>query len=308
MIHFNRVTKVFKSDIFSPPFKALDNVEFSIPEGSMVGFLGANGAGKTTSLKIIMDFIRPSHGEVLFDPSLGSSRLEIFKKIGFLPERPYFYPNLTGEEFLFFMGSLSELTKKQCQHGINHWSSRFKIDHALKRELKTYSKGMLQRIGFMATILHRPKLVILDEPISGLDPIGRKELKDVIIEIHKEGTTVFFSTHIVPDVEEVCDRVIFLKSGKLVYDGEVSRLLNSEQHNYQFIFSTMRVEEVNSLKTPIMSSKNLPGGGVQLVVERENKDQLLDEALVNKFNIVKLESVKPSLEEIFYNQREQNGL
>jgi ABC-2 type transport system ATP-binding protein len=299
MLQFNEITKVFKSDLVTRSFKALDNVSFQIPEGSMVGFLGANGAGKTTSLKIIMDFIRPDTGSVKFSDQLGKSNIEVFKNIGFLPERPYFYPNLTGLEFLVFMGTLSEMNKSGVHNAIDKWAERFKIVHALNRPLKTYSKGMLQRIGFLATILHDPQLIILDEPLSGLDPIGRKELKDVIIEVHKEGKTVFFSSHIVPDIEEICDRVIFLKEGKLVYDGLVEKLIRSGQ-NSEYLIKYKNPQKVE-IGSPIISSSNLAEDLMVLKVLESNKQLILRELLDKKLDVIGMELVKPSLEEIFYN-------
>lgn len=302
MLQLNQISKTFKSDLLTQPFTALNNVSFHIPEGSMVGFLGANGAGKTTSLKIIMDFIRPDSGTVKFGNQLGSSKIEVFKNIGFLPERPYFYPNLTGKEFLNFMGILSEMSKSDIEKGITQWSQRFKIDFALSRPLRTYSKGMLQRIGFLATILHDPKMIILDEPLSGLDPIGRKELKDVIVEVHRAGKTVFFSSHIVPDIEEICDRVIFLKEGKLVYDGLVEKLLKSSQEtDFEIKFK----EFPNLLlKTPTKKMEKFPGGLVSVKVSEENQQNLLNELIAAKTEIVALELVKPSLEEIFYKSKQ----
>lgn len=301
MIHFKEITKIFRSELIGQPFTALSNVSFEVPEGSMVGFLGANGAGKTTSLKIIMDFIRPTSGEVVFSSSLGKNRQEIFRNIGFLPERPYFYQNLTGEEFLHFMGSLTDLSRSLVNERVSLWAPRFKIDHALNRELKTYSKGMLQRIGFLATILHEPKIIILDEPLSGLDPIGRKELKDVIIEVHRAGKTVFFSSHIVPDIEEICDRVIFLKNGTLAYDGSVSALMKQAKVQ-DFQVTVLSPGELPS-GIHIKERLELPDDLTRFTISPEYKDAMLSHFISQKRSIVSLEMMKPSLEEIFYHTR-----
>jgi ABC-2 type transport system ATP-binding protein len=301
MISFNEVSKIFKSDILTHPFVALDQVSFDVPDGSMVGFLGANGAGKTTSLKIIMDFIRPTSGDVKFS-NLGSNRQEIFRNIGFLPERPYFYQNLTGVEFLQFMGKLSEVNQADITARIEYWAPRFRIDHALQREIKTYSKGMLQRIGFLATVLHEPKLIILDEPLSGLDPIGRKELKDVIVEVHKSGKTVFFSSHIIPDIEEICDRVIFLKEGKLVYDGSVDALLKTGVEQ-DFLIKIVTSAELAHLPV-VKKVDSFPQGLKVLTVPPANKNSVLAELVGKNIDIVGIEQARLSLEEIFYQVRQ----
>lgn len=298
MLQFDSITKIFKTDLMTQPFIALEDVSFTVPTGSMVGFLGANGAGKTTSMKIIMDFIRADKGEVVFTQALGKNKMEVFKNIGFLPERPYFYPNLTGHEFLDYMGSLSELSRKEIETSKRKWAERFKIDHALFRPLRTYSKGMLQRIGFLATILHSPKFIILDEPLSGLDPIGRKELKDVIIEVHKEGKTVFFSSHIVPDIEEICDRVVFLQNGKLVYDGSVNELLKSNAGS-DYLVKVSRSVSIN-LSAHTKKIESLPGNVDVITVHEKHKQALLSELVSKSVDVIGVEIVKPTLEEIFY--------
>jgi ABC-2 type transport system ATP-binding protein len=300
MLKLKNITKTFKTELMTQPFVALNDVSFEVPTGSMVGFLGANGAGKTTSLKIIMDFIRADKGEVEFSSVIGSNRNEFFKHIGFLPERPYFYPNLTGDEFLHFMGRLSEMTSPAIKEMVKNWAPRFKIDHALNRPVRTYSKGMLQRIGFLATILHSPQFIILDEPLSGLDPIGRKELKDVIIEVHKEGKTVFFSSHIVSDIEEICDRVIFLKEGKLVYDGSVEKLLRAGAKSEVIIkYKTTN----NPDFTSGYSLQKFPDNLFAVRVDEVTKPKLIADLVNSKVDLVGIEQVKPSLEEIFYNIR-----
>lgn len=301
MLNFKNITKTFKSDLMTQPFVALKDVSFVVPTGSMVGFLGANGAGKTTSLKIIMDFIRADSGEVEFSKDLGISRNEVLKKIGFLPERPYFYPNLTGNEFLRFMGSLSEVKHSEIKERTKNWAPRFKIDHALDRPIRTYSKGMLQRIGFLSTILHEPQFIILDEPLSGLDPIGRKELKDVIVEVHKEGKTIFFSSHIVPDIEEICDRVIFLKEGELVYDGEVETLIKPKSTT-EFIVKFKDNLNFSPLDKSIKVDR-LPGNISYVKIKEDQKTQIISEMIENKVDIVGVDLVRPTLEEIFYHIR-----
>lgn len=283
MLEFINISKVFKSDLLTKPFVALKDVSFSVDQGKIVGFLGANGAGKTTSLKIAMDFIRPSGGEVKFSEKLGRNRAEVLSSIGFLPERPYFYPHLKGRDFCHYMGSLSKLSSSAIYKQIDKWAPLFKIDFALDRQIKTYSKGMLQRIGFLVTVLHEPSLIILDEPLSGLDPIGRKGLKDIIVGLNKEGKTIFFSSHIVSDVEEICDNVIFLKDGELFYEGSVDKIIQDNVKPKSII----RYRENEGFKS--------------FEVDNENKQSELEKLLLTKKEIISIQPIKPTLEEIIYN-------
>ncbi len=282
MLEFNDVTKIFNSDLLKKPFIALDKVSFEIKPGEVIGFLGANGAGKTTSIKMAMDFIRPSSGQISYHADLGRDKLDAFKRIGYLPERPFFYPHITGREFCHYMGSLSEVSRKSIIEQIQYWGPRLKIDFALDRVIKSYSKGMLQRIGFLATLLHRPKLIILDEPLSGLDPIGRKELKDIITQVNKKGVTVFFSSHIISDVEEVCSEVIFLEKGKLVFNGEVQKIINEHL-------------KMESIVRYIKEGKVL----THKVADNEKRN-FIESLIKNNFELVSVTPEKPTLEEIFY--------
>ncbi|MBL7665518.1 MAG: ABC transporter ATP-binding protein [Bacteriovoracaceae bacterium] len=298
MIRLENINKDFKPDAFGPVFKALKNVSFEIKEGKITGFLGANGAGKTTSMKIIMDFIRPSSGNIIYDVKLGKKKEEIFSKIGFLPERPYFYPHLNGRDFVYYMATLSGVPKLLLKERIAYWAPRFKIDFALDRKIKTYSKGMLQRLGFLSTLSHDPSLIILDEPLSGLDPIGRKEMKDVIVEIHRSGKTVFFSSHIMGDVEEICQEIVFLQSGELQYTGSVAALLHRNR-NENYLFCVKNNDRYD-LKTPHTSSTRGREDTIYFEVSADDKNIMLKELVENRMEIISMEPVQKTLEEIFY--------
>lgn len=289
VIEIINLDKKFQTDFWSKPFNALENLSFSIPDGKIIGFLGANGAGKTTSIKIIMDFIKPTSGEIIYSSKLGKDFQEIRQNIGFVPERPYFYPHLTGLEFLKYMGNLNSLSSNQIINQIEKWSMRLKIHFALNRKIHSYSKGMLQRLGFVSALLHNPQLIILDEPVSGMDPVGRKEIKDVIKEINAEGKTIFFSSHIVPDVEEICDEVIFLDKGKLVYQGSIDKLIHDKA-------STSYYVKYKSPKSDIIEST---------LLDFDEKDKFIVNKINEGKNIVGVFQNKISLEEILYHVKSE---
>lgn len=281
----------------TPPVVALDAVNIHIKNGSMTGFLGANGAGKTTSIKVMLDFIRPDKGTVHYGHELGGNLPNALKKIGFLPERPYFYPHLTGNEFVSFMGELNGLAKSDIKILAKKWAEKLRIDHAMGRYLRTYSKGMLQRLGFLTVVIHDPSLIILDEPLSGLDPVGRQELKSIMREIHAAGKTVFFSSHVVPDVEEICSEVVFLSGGRLAYQGSVDKLI---QENSAQTFWVKIPQTSMTFKTPILSTEILSVDLVRLEVTRSEQGNLLQELVAAKMPILGLEQSRKSLEEVFY--------
>lgn len=297
MIVWDKVTKVFTSDLLTKPVTALDNVSFAIREGSMTGYIGANGAGKTTSIKIALNFTRATSGSVIFSSRLGHTKENQLGKIGFLPERPYFYPHLTGKEFSLYMGLLSGMKKSDISHKSTVLAERLGIAHALNRPVVTYSKGMLQRLGFLVAIQHDPHLIILDEPLSGLDPVGRKELKDLMMDLNRSGKTVFFSTHIVSDVEETCSDIVFLRQGKLIYSGGVREIMESAPSRAIRITATLAGEPV--LSCPTISREQVFHSWV-IKVDASHKELALQELLAKNAKIQSMVPEGASLETIFY--------
>ena len=203
----------------------LSDVSLSVGQGEIFGFLGHNGAGKTTTMKMLMGLLRPTRGRIEL---LGASadNVAVHARIGYLPEAPYFYDYLTAEEFLRFYGRLAGLHRETVQQRVPQLLERVGLTEARHRQLRKFSKGMLQRIGLAQALIHDPELIILDEPMSGLDPIGRKEVRDLILSLRDQGKTVFFSTHIVSDVEMICDRVGILAKGRMLTSGRIEDLVN----------------------------------------------------------------------------------
>lgn len=284
MIEFHRVSKKFQNNFWEKEFYGLKDASFEIRAGSMTGFLGANGAGKTTAIKMLMKFSSVSSGSIEYK-GLGNSDEVILSQMGYLPERAYLYQHLTGCEFLEYVGSISSLTGQDLKHQIHHWSKQLKLDHALYRQIRGYSKGMQQRLGFIACVIHRPKLLILDEPLSGLDPIGRREFKEIFWKLNKEeGTTIFFSSHVVSDVQEICDDVIFLEKGHLSYAGKISELLEKHQEN-KFVITYQP-----------------KGQGERLILEVSGADKTaaLKNLIESSAEIIDIRNTEKSLEEIFY--------
>jgi ABC-2 type transport system ATP-binding protein len=196
-----------------------------VRQGEIYGFLGPNGSGKTTTMKILMGLMRATSGraEVLGRPA---GNVEARRQIGFLPESPYFYDYLTGEEFLAFYGHLAGLERAELGRRVTHLLDLVGLAEARTRQLRMFSKGMLQRVGLAQALIHDPELIILDEPMSGLDPIGRKQIRDLILALRDQGKTVFFSTHIIPDVEMICDRVGIIVKGRHLASGRVDELVS----------------------------------------------------------------------------------
>src|SRR5262245_44416509 len=203
----------------------VEDLNFEVARGEVMGCLGPNGAGKTTTLKLLTGLLKPTAGNAwIFGVPITS--VESRRRLGFLPEQPYFYEYLTGIEYLEFAGRLSGLHAHDAYARARHWIGRVGLGGREKWILRKYSKGMLQRIGLAAALLHDPELLILDEPMSGLDPFGRRDVRDLIDQQRERGTTVLFSSHIIPDVESLCDRVAIILAGKLTRVATVGEIVS----------------------------------------------------------------------------------
>lgn len=220
-IETKNLTKVFKDPLRRKPIVALADLTLAIEEGEVFGFLGHNGAGKSTAIKLFVNLLFPTSGRVTVLGREVSDR-RVRAAVGYLPENPYLYDHLTPEELLGFGARVSNIGPADVRGEIDRLLGLVDLAHARKRPLRTFSKGMLQRAGLAMALVGSPRVVILDEPMSGLDPFGRRLVADVIRRLRDEGRTVFFSTHILPDVEHLCDRVGIIAGGALQYVGSLN--------------------------------------------------------------------------------------
>jgi ABC-2 type transport system ATP-binding protein len=214
-IEASMLTKDLTSGFSRKPVRVLEGVNISVSRGETYGLLGPNGAGKTTTLKLFLGLIRPTSGNVRV-LGLEAGNRDILREIGFLPEDPYFYSHLSGREFLDFVAQLFGINAKIRKERARELLKLVSIGEAADVAMRKYSKGMLQRLGIAQSLINDPEVIFWDEPMSGLDPIGRKDVRLILAELKEQGKTIFFNSHLLPDVNEVCDRVGVLHSGRLV--------------------------------------------------------------------------------------------
>jgi len=227
LIDVRDLQKTFRIGFFGRMVDAVKGVSFDVRRGEIFGFLGPNGAGKTTTIKMLTGLIEPTAGEAfLFGQRVPSPAAR--QHIGFLPENPYVYPYLTPREFVELCGQLSGVRGRALATRVGEVLEQVGIAYAADRQVRRLSKGMLQRTGLAAALVSDPQMLVLDEPMSGLDPVGRKEVRDIIFAERDRGRTIFFSTHILSDAEAMCDRVAILREGKVVLSGALRDLLCGE--------------------------------------------------------------------------------
>ena len=225
-VETSNLTKELESQFLRKRFRVLDSVNITVHQGETYGLLGLNGAGKTTTLKLLLGLMRPTSGtvNVLGAPAGTKS---VLAKVGFLPENPYFYSHLTGRECLDFIASLFGIERATRKAKTTELLSLVEMTEAADVPMRKYSKGMLQRIGIAQCLVNEPEIVFLDEPMSGLDILGRKDMRDILSKLKSEGRTIFFNSHLLPDVNEVCDRIGILHKGRLISQSQLSEIAPS---------------------------------------------------------------------------------
>src|SRR5467141_3876550 len=277
---------------------SLEGLSMSVEDGEVFGFLGPNGAGKTTTIKLLVGLIFPTAGTARI---LGKSISDIsmHADIGYLPEQPYFYDYLTAAELLDYFARFHNLTAQDRKSRVERMLKKVGLETARKMQLRKYSKGMLQRVGLAQAILHDPKVVILDEPMSGLDPVGRREVRDIILELKRDGKTVMFSTHILSDAEALCDRAGGLVGGKLRGVGAPGQLVDMKTQGMEILF-----ELTGASDAPLLAKATKTGDRYRLQVSEEELYAAIEQLRGAGARIHSVTQVKATLEEFFMNMVE----
>jgi len=294
------LTKEFQSSFPFRKVKALTDLSLEVKRGEVFGFLGPNGAGKTTTFKLLVGLLHPTRGKIFLWEE-DHYKIELKSKIGFLPESPYFYNYLKAKEYLHLCGQLYGITFKKRQHKVDSLLELVGLKDHKNALIKTYSKGMLQRLGLAQALINDPELLILDEPMSGLDPLGRKEVRDIILELKAQGKTIIFSTHILSDVETVCDRVGIIIMGKLSDCGPIENLRNPKIKSFEICIKGLPIETINNLR-----ERGLPliqrGEEAFMQIEEVKVNDLLHDLLNKGGELISLIPRKETLEDLYVSQ------
>lgn len=299
IVHTERLAKIFRVGFWGRKVTAVDGLSLNVRRGEVFGFLGPNGAGKTTTLKMLMGLIYPTSGSAsIFGHPVGDPAAKA--KLGFLPESPYFYDYLTSREFLGFYGHLFGLWGSNLAKRVDELLELVGMAHARDLQLRKFSKGMLQRVGIAQALINDPELVVLDEPMSGLDPVGRKEVRDLILRLKEAGKTVMFSSHILHDAELLCDRVAMILKGKLVACGQVTDLIEQgATQEVEMVVDRLPPEGIEHLR-PLAGKILTQADRVMIVLKgQQHVDSALAVIRAAKASLVSVTPHKSSLEDLF---------
>jgi ABC-2 type transport system ATP-binding protein len=277
----------------------LDAIGFKVPPGSIAGYLGVNGSGKTTTIKLVVGINAPDAGRIsVAGNPVGSAAAQM--ALGYMPENPYFYEYLTPLETLDFYGRLAGMDPATRRKRSEAVLAEVDLAYAAGRPVREFSKGMRQRLGLAQAILHAPKLLVLDEPLTGLDPMGRLALRDIIMRQHKAGCTVFFSSHILSDVEAVCDHIVILDAGKIAYQGSVEQLLKASEGSYRLSFDQVAEDKLALVAAAAGVAVERRGAHLEVqAADRAAADRALAAGRGAGGRLVAFQSVGVTLEDYF---------
>lgn len=276
--------------------RSLDSLSLQVEEGEVFGFLGPNGAGKTTTLKLLMGLIFPTSGSARIR-GRSIDDIGMHREIGYLPEQPYFYDYLTARELLDYYARFFGYSAAERSERVARFLARVGLSAAAGVQLRKFSKGMLQRAGIAQAILHDPQVVFLDEPMSGLDPVGRREVRDIILELKQQGRTVFFSTHILSDAEMLCDRVAVLLGGKLQGVGSPDQIVSVEVSGMEILFEA---REDRPLPPKLAARAAKTGARYRIDVPELDLYPTLDALRDSQARILSVQPLRPTLEDYFF--------
>ncbi|MBI3815734.1 MAG: ABC transporter ATP-binding protein [Nitrospinae bacterium] len=292
MIKTIELSKTYKGRVY-----ALKSLNLEIEKGEIFGFLGPNGAGKSTTIKLILDIIRPTSGKaLLFD--IDVSNPESRKKVGYLPENPSFYDYLTAEELLWFAGRVYNMDESGIKKRTGELLELLDLTKAKSTPIRKYSKGMVQRAGLAHALINDPDLLILDEPTSGLDPVGRRKVADLLLDLKKQGKTIFFSSHILHDVETICDRAGIIVEGELRFSGKLSTVLHQSFQDFEVVVQNISDEILNEIK-----DKNIDchkeGDTARLRIKEDDLWEVIEFIRSKNLSLFAIEPKRKTLEGLF---------
>lgn len=297
ILNITNLVKDYKTGFTGKKTRVLRDVSFDVQKGEVFGFVGPNGAGKTTTFKLILGFVSPTEGRIeLLGKEHSNSGAK--SRIGYLPENPYFYDYLTGEELLRYMGELHGLGRKVLNERTDELLRKVGMEHAKKLQMRKYSKGMLQRIGVAQALVNDPEFLILDEPMSGLDPIGRREIKDLILEEKRKGKTILLSSHMLSDVEALCDRVGIIMGGTVIKIGNIGDLLKEIHTDYEMHIEGSG-EDVKQCVKDLRVEMDQRAGYIVLKFDEDMKRKVLEAVTRTPAEIVSIHPLRKSLEGLF---------
>ncbi|MEB3121568.1 MAG: ABC transporter ATP-binding protein [Snowella sp.] len=298
------INKIYRTGFWlNQKVQSLTNFSLSVRQGETFGLLGPNGAGKTTLLKILLGVIRPTSGRaVLLGRPIGDRATK--QKVGYLPENPYFYDFLTAWEFLEFVGGLFQIPASKQKQRIPQLLDLVGLAQktAKKKQLRQYSKGMMQRVGMAQALINDPELVFFDEPMSGLDPLGRYQVREIILSLKEQGKTIFFNSHVLTDVEQICDRIAILARGELICVGSLEEILGSA-NVYQVVVKGGTESQLEEWITGLKLEDNLWHGQL-----KGDPQAFIDHLPALDIKLINLNLARASLEEYFIRQLKERGI